>query len=69
MIRTVQDRDHRLWAKLVRREVDAKRRFEFLTGQTDASKFFNGQNQRNVQKGLKTFQSTLDNDGLKQQTL
>lgn len=42
MIGTGYHKEHALWDQIVRKEMDAKKRFEFLTGETTAKKFFNG---------------------------
>ena len=55
MINTSQSNEHALWNQVVRRENEAKRRFEFLTGETQAKKFYNGQNVTNVENKLSTF--------------
>ena len=52
MINTVQAKDHCLWDQIVKKELAAKRRYEFLTGETVAKKFFNGQNKTNVDVNL-----------------
>lgn len=48
--------DHALWNQIVEKEARTKQRFEYLTGQTQAKKFFNGQNTDNVDKTLVTYQ-------------
>ena len=55
MINTGQSNEHALWGQIVRRENEAKRRFEYLTGETQAKKFYQGQNVGNVDKNLSTF--------------
>ena len=42
MINTAMSKDHALWDQIVRKEVDAKKRFEFMTGETQAKKFYSG---------------------------
>ncbi len=42
MINTNLAGNHALWDQVVRKETEAKKRFEFLTGETSAKKFFNG---------------------------
>lgn len=44
MINTSLSKDHALWDQVVRKEAIAKQRFEFMTGETTATKFFNGTN-------------------------
>lgn len=44
MFNTMMQGDHRLWDQIVRKESDAKKRFEYLTGHTQAARFFNGVN-------------------------
>ena len=48
--------DHALWDQIVKKEAATKQRFEYLTGQTQAKKFYNGQNAQNVDKTLVTYQ-------------
>lgn len=48
--------DHALWDQIVRKEAETKKRFEYLTGQTQAKKFYNGQGEKNVDHTLVTFQ-------------
>ena len=60
MINTVQAGDHRLWDQIVRKEQEAKKRFEFLTGETVARKFYNGSNLDNVDKNLQTYKGKFD---------
>ena len=52
MISTAYGKDHALWDQIVRKETDAKKRFEYMTGETVAKKFFNGTNTANVNKNL-----------------
>ena len=52
MIGTAYSKDHYLWDQIVKKEADAKKRFEYLTGQTTATKFFNGTNRQNVDRNL-----------------
>ena len=49
MINTMMQGDHALWNQIVEKEARTKQRFEYLTGQTQAKKFFNGQNNDNVE--------------------
>ena len=65
MINTGYAKEHALWDQILRKEVDAKKRFEFLTGETQAKKFFSGTNRTNVDKGLDTFEKfrTLQQKG------
>ena len=56
MIATAYGKDHALWDQIVRKEMDVKKRFEFLTGETTAKKFYNGTNKQNVDKRLNTFE-------------
>ena len=44
MIKTAMSKDHALWDQIVRKEAEQKARFEYLTGETVARKFFNGTN-------------------------
>lgn len=66
MISTAYGKDHALWDQIVKKETEAKKRFEYMTGETTASKFFNGTNQGNVDKKLQTissqFQRVVDNN-------
>ena len=55
MINTSYGNEHALWDQVVRKENGAKQHFEFLTGETDAKKFYNGQNTKNVDDRLNTF--------------
>ena len=59
MISTAYGKDHALWDQIVRKETEAKKRFEFMTGQTTATKFFNGTNVSNVDKNLMTMASMI----------
>lgn len=52
MIGTAYSKDHYLWDQIVKKEAVAKKRFEYLTGQTTAKKFFNGTNTGNVDRRL-----------------
>lgn len=54
MISTAYGKDHALWDQIVKKELEAKKRFEYMTGETQAKKFFNGTNTNNVNKNLKT---------------
>lgn len=47
-------KDHALWDQIVRKESETKHRFEILTGETSAKKFYNGQNHRNVSQRIVT---------------
>ena len=47
--------DHRLWDQIVKKEAIQKARFEYLTGETSAKKFFNGTNSTNVDTNMLTF--------------
>ena len=55
MINTSLGNEHALWDQIVRKETVTKKHFEYLTGETDARKFFNGSNLQNVDTHLKTF--------------
>ena len=57
MIGTAYSKDHTLWDQIVRKETEAKKRFEYMTGETVAKKFFNGTNTFNVDKNLQTVAS------------
>ena len=59
MISTAYGKDHALWDQIVKKELEAKKRFEFMTGETVAKKFFNGTNAFNVDKNLATMASTM----------
>ena len=48
-------KDHRLWDQIVKKEAIQKARFEYLTGETTAKKFFNGTNSTNVDTNMLTF--------------
>ena len=39
----------------MRKETDTKKRFEFMTGETDERKFYNGKNLKNIDAKLNTF--------------
>ena len=54
MINTAYGKDHALWDQIVRKESEAKKRFESKTGETAARGFFSGANKRNVDRGLLT---------------
>ena len=43
----------------MRKETEAKKRFEYMTGETTATRFFNGKNRMNVSKGLNTFDKMM----------
>ena len=55
MIGTTYTNDHTLWNQIVKKENEAKARFEFLTGETSAKKFYNGSNSKNVYSKLQTY--------------
>ena len=55
MIRTLYTKDHVLWDKIVRKENEAKRRWEYLTGDTSAKKFYNGVLESRVDERLETY--------------
>lgn len=55
MIGTGYSKEHALWDQYVRKEVDAKKRFEFMTGETTAKKFYNGTLRNSVDKRLTTY--------------
>lgn len=55
MIRTAYTNDHTLWNQIVSKENNTKARYEFLTGETSAKKFYNGTNVKNVDTKLNTF--------------
>ena len=46
----------------MRKEVETKKRFEYMTGETAAKKFFNGTNAFNVDKNLTTMASQMHQD-------
>lgn len=52
MINTTYAKDHVLWDHIVRKENEAKRRWEFLTGDTSAKKFYSGALEGNVDRHL-----------------
>lgn len=52
MLNTVQAVNHRLWDQIVKKELDAKKRFEYLTGETNAKQFYSNQNKDNVEKNM-----------------
>jgi hypothetical protein len=60
MINTATSKDHALWDQIVRKEADQKARFEYLTGETVARKFFNGNNSFNVEKKITTYNKRLN---------
>ena len=43
----------------MRKETEAKKRFEYMTGETTATRFFNGTNSMNVNRGLNTFDKMM----------
>lgn len=55
MIGTAYANDHTLWGQIVKKENDVKARYEYLTGETSAKKFYNGSNSVNVDSKLQTF--------------
>ena len=55
MINTGNHREHALWGQIVGKESEARKRFEYLTGETSAKKFFNGTLKRDVDTKLQTF--------------
>ena len=55
MIGTVYTNNHRLWGQICQKEIDSKARYEYLTGETSAKKFFSGSNSVNVDSKLQTF--------------
>lgn len=55
MISTATAGNHALWDQVVRKEADAKRRFEFITGDTQAKKFFSGSLKNSVEGKLQTY--------------
>jgi len=55
MIKTTYGKEHALWDQIVRKETDARKRFEYLTGETAAKKFYNGQLCNSVDRKLQTF--------------
>lgn len=54
MIRTDFNRNHELWGQITQKENETKRRFEYITGQTQADRFFGGQNKPYVDSMLDT---------------
>ena len=59
MISTAYGKDHALWDQIVKKETETKKRFEYMTGETVAKKFFNGTNAFNVNKNLTTMASMM----------
>lgn len=55
MIGTAYSKDHALWGQIVNKESDTRKRFEYLTGETQAKKFFNGTMKAGVDARLETF--------------
>ena len=55
MIGTGYHKEHALWDQIVRKESDTRKRFEFLTGQTQAKKFFQGTLRNSVDNRMTTF--------------
>ena len=60
MIKTATGREHALWSQIVNKESDTRRRFEYMTGETTAKKFFQGQNAPNVERNLDTYKQFLN---------
>ena len=54
MIKTNLARDHALWNQITRKENTTRQQFEFMTGQTQADRFFSGNNKPFVDNNLKT---------------
>ena len=52
MINTVLATNHTLWDQIVKKELEAKKRFEYLTGESVERKFYSKQNEDNVKKSL-----------------
>ena len=52
MINTVLATNHTLWDQIVKKEQEAKKRFEYLTGESVERKFYSQQNEDNVKKSL-----------------
>ena len=65
MMYTHNSRDHLLWSQITAKEQQAKSRFEFLTGATQADRFYNGQNQRNVDQHMLTHSKLMSQDRVK----
>lgn len=55
MIGTAFSKDHALWGQIVNKESETRKRFEYLTGETQAKKFFNGTMKTGVDAKLETF--------------
>lgn len=55
MIGTGYNKEHALWDQIVRKEADTKRKFEFMTGETTAKKFYNGTLRGDVDQKLATY--------------
>ena len=64
MINTSLGNEHALWDQIIRKENVAKQRFEYLTGETQAKKFYNGQNANNVDNKLDTYDKFRASKGL-----
>lgn len=63
MINTGYNKEHALWDQIVKKEAETKKRFEFMTGETTAKRFFNGTLCNSVDNRLTTYAksfSTLD---------
>ena len=58
MITTVLSKDHALWDQIVKKECSTKKRFEFLTGQSQAKNFFSGSIRDQVDGKMNTWDKT-----------
>ena len=54
MMRTDYMRTHQLWSQIAEKENETRKQFEYMTGETQADRFFSGQNRPQVDKKLKT---------------
>ena len=52
MITTSRAREHDLWNQIVTKEINVKKRFESVTGETIADRYFGGQNKPYVESML-----------------
>lgn len=59
MMNAMLAQDHRLWGQIIQKEQVTKKRFEFLTGQTQAKNFFSGTMRGEVDNKLSTWDKTM----------
>ena len=68
-MKTTGAREHELWNQITNKEIKAKKRFEFITGETQADKYFGGDNKPFVDSLLKTHSNWRRNSENNQPTL